>query len=478
MGIVIQQSIRNALSQYLGIGLGAVNTILLFPRIYGSEFMGQVNVLLAYAAIFASLGHLGLPHAIINFFPRYPRHRQAQLYSYSLLMLLLSALLFSAVLASYIFWYKDDFTIAYLAPVALGMLFFELYAALAQNKLKTVGTEFLRHVFRRLIISLGLLAGWLLDFSPQAFLIILSVGYLLQCLLMINISKVFIPSLRWPGRVLPLRSILRYSLFITLSSSAALLVARLDIIMINRLISDTAVAYYAVAFFMASVIGSPAKSMITSVRPLMSQAWARNDLSYLGDLYRRTATNQLLLGGSVFLLIWLNFDWIILFLPETFRDIQWVFFWVGLGQIVNTAAGPNGLILILSKKYDHNFYVGLLLIVLTVVFNFLLIPRFGLSGAAFATLLAMALFNGIRSYLVAYYFKLRPYSKDFFKTLIYLVLVTIGLSLSRIFDFHNWWWFAGNMLMGLWFLSWLIFKSVAGNEVSTLVEKILRWKKS
>lgn len=475
MGIVIRSSLRNAISQYTGIALGAVNTMFLFPYLYGAEFMGQVNTLLASASIFASLGHLGLPHALVSFFPRWARHRQAQFFSFSLVLLALSSVLFLLSLGIYIALYKDgQYEVAYLAPIALGMLFFELYAALAQNQLRTVIPEFLRHVFRRIIISLGLAAAYFWALSPQNFLMLLGAGYLVQALIIMVYARTNTQSWQWPSRKFPLTSVLRYSFFISLTASAALLINRLDILMISGMIGDAEVAYYSVAFFMASLIASPAKAMTSTVRPLLAQAWARNDRQYLNNLYRRSATNQLLLGWSMFLVIWINLDWILLLLKPDFRDIRWVFFWIGMGQVVNTAAGPNGLILILSKKYDHNFYAGLLLIVISVFCNLWLIPIWGITGAAIATLIAMIIYNFLRSYLVARYFKLWPYDNNFFKATSILILLSAALVYFPSFYPANWMAFIINLILGISGIVFLIFYSDAGAEIKSLLLKMFK----
>lgn len=470
MGIVIRSSLRNAISQYTGIALGAVNTMFLFPYLYGAEFMGQVNTLLASASIFASLGHLGLPHALVSFFPRWARHRQAQFFSFSLVLLALSSVLFLLALGIYIALYKDgQYEVAYLAPIALGMLFFELYAALAQNQLRTVLPEFIRHVFRRLIVSIGLLAAYFWALSPKHFLILLGVGYILQALVIFIYTRSSKLNWQWPSRRFPLRSVLRYSLFISLSASAALLVSRLDVLMISAMIGDAEVAYYSVAFFMASLIASPAKAMTSTIRPLLAQAWARNDREYLSNLYRRSATNQLILGWAMFLMIWVNLDWILLLLKPDFREIRWVFFWVGLGQVVNTGAGPNGLILVLSKKYDHNFYAGLLLIGLTFASNILLIPRLGIEGAALATGISMFVFNGLRTYLVHHYFKLWPYQKEFSRTSLYLLALTLICSYSILAKETHWLWFIINLIIASVGILSLVFLTKAGRDIKAIL---------
>jgi hypothetical protein len=44
MGIVAKQSIYNSLASYLGILIGAINTIVLFPNVFSADEFGLTRV--------------------------------------------------------------------------------------------------------------------------------------------------------------------------------------------------------------------------------------------------------------------------------------------------------------------------------------------------------------------------------------------------------------------------------------------------
>ena len=52
-------------------------------------------------------------------------------------------------------------------------------------------------------------------------------------------------------------------------------------------------------------------------------------------------------------------------------------------------SGLNGTILVTSKKYRYDFTFSLMLVALTVASNALLIPRWGMTGAALATMITV-----------------------------------------------------------------------------------------
>ena len=96
---------------------------------------------------------------------------------------------------------------------------------------------------------------------------------------------------------------------------------------------------------------------------------------------------------------------------------------IGLAQLFNGATGVNGAIIINSKYYKYDLYTNFLLVVITLISNYLMIPKYGINGAAMATALSVLLFNLIRLILIKLKMNLQPFS---LKTL-YTVLILIAI---------------------------------------------------
>ena len=67
MGIIIRQGIKNSIYSYSGFVLGALNTLLIMPRILEKSQIGLFNTLVAYSWIFATLLAVGIPQVIVRF---------------------------------------------------------------------------------------------------------------------------------------------------------------------------------------------------------------------------------------------------------------------------------------------------------------------------------------------------------------------------------------------------------------------------
>ena len=71
MGVVRNQSIKNSINFYVGMGIGAINTVLIYPNVFNDqpEHWGLIQILVAYAMVVSTFSHMGIPKVFVRFFP-------------------------------------------------------------------------------------------------------------------------------------------------------------------------------------------------------------------------------------------------------------------------------------------------------------------------------------------------------------------------------------------------------------------------
>ena len=69
MGIIIRQSIKGTLVNYLGVIIGFVTTFFVITSYLNTEEVGLTRVLVDAAILFSSFAQLGTGSSIIRFFP-------------------------------------------------------------------------------------------------------------------------------------------------------------------------------------------------------------------------------------------------------------------------------------------------------------------------------------------------------------------------------------------------------------------------
>src|SRR5699024_9978259 len=96
LGVIIRQSIQNTIISYLGIILGFVATILLYPRFLTTDQYGLTRVLISISVICSQFAHLGVKNIVIRYFPYFQQSLESrgQLLSLTLLIPLGGFLLF------------------------------------------------------------------------------------------------------------------------------------------------------------------------------------------------------------------------------------------------------------------------------------------------------------------------------------------------------------------------------------------------
>ena len=89
MGIVRNQSIKNSISFYIGMAIGAINTVIIYPNVFNDhpEHFGLIRILLAYAILVSTFTTFGIPKTFVRFFPVVKE--KGQLYFLSLITPLL-----------------------------------------------------------------------------------------------------------------------------------------------------------------------------------------------------------------------------------------------------------------------------------------------------------------------------------------------------------------------------------------------------
>ncbi len=441
MGIVARQATLNTLLAYLGIGLGFVNVVLLYPKVLQADQFGLTRLLLSIATIAAQVAQLGAENTVIRYFPyfrdpeRQHRGLLAMLLLFGTTMGLLAMLvlgLFHGVLSD-VFADRNALYDSHgllLLPLVLSEVFFILLRSYSRSLRRTVQPTFIREfVLRVLQTVLIAVQAW----SPMPFDLFMGcyTAIFLVCTvaLVLDLHRAGHFQLGWSERWFPRRlrrSMGIYSFFTLSASLAGIILGNMDQLMIGALLGDdalTQVAHYAVAFYFGSVIAAPGRALLQAAVPLLADAWKRNDRETISMLYRRSAVVQLLASGLLFLLMWTGLDDLFAMLPSEYGGAAEVALVIGLAYLLNSANGLASGIISMSKSYRLDMWSSLSMLVVNAVANFFLIRSMGIVGAAYATLVSLVLVNVYRTWFLHRRYQLWPFEVR----MLFLPLVIGGL---------------------------------------------------
>lgn len=450
MGEIKKQGISNSIIILIGAAIGAVNVMILFPKIMPKEYFGLTRLLLEVSFLFGQIGLLGVSTGLIKFWKEVKN--SYSLFKFALKHLLISSfivLLFILLFKSSIIeMYQEKSPLftsnyGYVYVLFLVLAFFELFSALSSAMLRSIIPIFLKDIVLRLLVSISILAYYFQLIDGEQFIFVFVFNYLL-ILLIIIIYTYYFNAKEIGARITKTeqKKFKNYSRVSFLTGLSSGIVNRLDVLMIPVLVVSLntvngglgAVAIYSLALYVTNILEIPSRSFFAISTPIIARSWTDNDKSSILSIYKKTSINLTLISVLMFLLLWMNIDDLLSFLPDDYKLAKSVILILGISKIFNMLLGANNIILGLSAYYKVLTVVMIILIFLTTVFNYLFIPIYGISGAALGTLFSLVVYNVV-SYLFLYYkYGFQPFS---WKTLLIFAIALVSYFVISFITIDN-----------------------------------------
>jgi O-antigen/teichoic acid export membrane protein len=439
LGIVINQSIKSSAIAYLGVIIGYANVLWLFPYFLESEQIGLFRLIQSSAFLMATFGQFGLSSSLVKFFPRFKNEKGFLAFTLigggvGSLFLFLLTLLFKNQITAYFSQesalFVEYFSITLLISVCLVQ--FQIFEAYCRSLLQIVIPTLIRDIQLRLSITV-LIALFALGIISFDLLIQVLLG--VYALMVISIFG-YLKSIQSFSFKLDfsflnkkvLKEIMTYSLFMLIGAGGTQIVLQIDSIMVSGQLGLEATGIYTIAFFIGIVIEMPRRSIAQISSALIAQAFEKEDIPAVNKLYKQTAINQMIIGSLLLIGIWANLENLYSLIPNGQLYISGinVVLFIGLGKLSDMAFGTNGEIIVMSKHYKFNVIAVAILAFLTIGLNLILIPKYGIEGAAIASFLAMLIFNISKFLFVWIKFKIQPFSINTLKFLAIVGVVLFG----------------------------------------------------
>ena len=427
MGIILRQSLKTSIVSYVGMAIGALNMLWLFPKFLTADEIGLLRVLQDIPIVFVGLTHLGTLSVTDRLFPNFNDHSQKHfgLLPFSLLIYF-AFFIFYCV---FLFFFEDSILglyrenspqiaeyFSYTIPLTFFMLYQLAFDAYTRAHFRIVVSGFLREVFLRAALAVLVTIYFLkfINFSQLLSGMVGVYGLLVFALIYyIYRQKIFYMRLNFQliTRRLIKQLIYFYS-YIIIVGFHRILISRIDVLMIPALLSTKAVGIYSIALFIGAIIDMPCRAVNQISTPIIAQAWANQDRGKIQELYQKSSINQLIIGGLLFLGIWCNIDSLFEVMPkgDTYESGKYVVLFIGLARLIETTAGVSDVIILHSKDYVFNTVLVIVLAILLFVTNLLFIPLFDITGAALATALSILIYTVAKCSFLWFKFRLQPFS--------------------------------------------------------------------
>lgn len=437
MGIIKKQSISGTIYSYVGVVLGFITTALLYPRIFSTEEVGLLRILVSYSVLFAQFAGLGINTITVKLFP-YFRDYERKHHGYlglallvSLVGLIISVSAYVLLQSSIIDQAKDGADLFadyfyYVVPLIIFTLIFNVfdtYYRVLYNAVK--GIIYKEVVQRVLILSVIVLYFFkIIDFHTTVILYVIAIilpTILLFASLIYNKQLFLKPNLGFVNKELS-REMMKVGFFGIVASFSGVLVMNIDIIMVERMLGLSAAGIYTITFFFGTLILVPLRTMGKIGSVVIADAFKRNDIETIDDIYKKSSISLSVLGVFLFIGIWANIDNVFSIIKDDYLPGKMVILYIGIANLFDIALGLSPHIIVNSKYYKYLSYFLFGFAIFLIVTNLLLIPIYGIVGAAIASLISKVLFNFVKFLFVYKKFGIQPFSMKF----IYLIIVGLA----------------------------------------------------
>lgn len=450
VGIIEKQGLQGTIITYVGVVIGFITAGILLPRIFSEDQLGTLEVINAWALIFATLATLGINNVSNRLFPWFRNQKNHHNGYFGILaIVLICGLLLSTgiyfIVRPYIIEkalesgtippHYVDLIIPLSVFTALFLIIDIYYTVLYKSVKGILHKELLQRVYILLAIAVFLILA--IDF-PMFVILYIAALSLPGLLILFSLIKdgEFVLHINRNNITKELRnSMLSVAGFGILVSFSNILIQKIDILMIQHFLGNKDVGVYGRVFFYGTLVVIPLRVLTKISAVVVAQAWKDKDLSLISRVYKKSTIDQLIIGSLVLIGLWANLDNIIRIMGPEFERGKEVVLFIGLSNLFLMAAGVSGAIISTSEFYKILTLFVALFGASVILSNIVFIPSFGMTGAAIASAISALAYSLMRFGFLWSKFKMQPYS---YKHLMILIAAIISYGINLILpDFNN-----------------------------------------
>lgn len=272
----------------------------------------------------------------------------------------------------------------------------------------------------------GAAGAWFLSLVlGLAIIILLTVKYFPQ-IIDLKIKSIFIGS-----------ELYKFSIPLAFGSLLIYILLWTDSLLLGYFRSSFEVGIYRAASQTVLVLTLILVSFNTIFGPIIADFFDKKDKKPLAEIFKTVTRWTFMLTLPIFLVMAICSREILSLFGADFA-IGWVCLAIlSISQLVNVGTGAVGLILIMSGHQYQKLAGDFLMAMINVLLNLILIPRWGIVGAAIATSFSIVVINLMRVIQVFFALKVHPYNRSYWKTITAGTLAGLsGFALKSLFFYR------------------------------------------
>ena len=451
MGIIIRQSLKYSIVNYAAVLIGVFSTVFIYPL--NKQVYGLYRFLIDTSNLLVPIVLIGTPALSVKFFPVFKgvKHKEGEfivhlfwISTIGFCLTILSLYIFRDPVLSFYGKKAESYYLDYIwfiIPLLFANSFFTLTKQITTNYSRIVWPSIFESLIKIVFPVFFMLYYWhyiSLDWVIRGVAIFLLMVMFMALWYLARISSVKFRIPVTKSWDIEKKEFYKYAAYFTIGSAGSIIATRIDTFMVGSMIDLNRTGIYSIAALIAVNIGIPVNAITAISSPIISKAVTSNDWNEVENIYKKSSITLLMSGCFLFLLVWTNIDDLFGLMPDNneMSANKLIVLLLSIAKLFDMATGVNDSITAYSGHYKVNFYSILLLAVMNIAGNLILIPKFGILGAAISPMIASIVYNLVKLGYIKWAFNILPFTKNTLKLLIISFLI-YGVLVVLPFSAHN-----------------------------------------
>jgi O-antigen/teichoic acid export membrane protein len=276
---------------------------------------------------------------------------------------------------------------------------------------KTIISELFRNVFRYTPFFLFSVILYLID-RPEGLVVWFIYSFVALCI--ISTAAVFFILLNkdFPNTAAQkysTKDIVKTSYPMALSAISYFLMQSVDVLFLGAFDTFESIAYYSVAVKIATVTSLALISVNIVIAPKIAKIYNDRNFSELKSMIRKATRINVLISIPILLILFFFPDFLLSMFGDNYTLAKNAFLILLIAQFFNSVTGPSALYLNMTGRQKILNFILLTCLLINVILNLILIPEFGMIGAASATTISFVVSKLIASTAVLYLDNVKTY---------------------------------------------------------------------
>lgn len=400
----------NFLIKLLGLLLGYFNLILITKH-FGAFGFGVYSICFTVLSIMQVISKFGMDTSIIKLVNQidFSKGRIIKNLIYKVTAFVLIIGLFCSITLHYLTptiipLFNDYELVKELRLIAIVVVPFSLiflFSSIFQSIDDVKSSMILRHLLVQLIFCIFLLVNQVLGLNYgiiTVFCFAVTLSFLVAFVLLVTrLKNVDINLFKFSNisndDIISTKKIISLSFSMLLSTSIFFIMGWTDNLMLGSYVSETDVGYFNACLKLSMVISVSLVVVNSIIVQKIASNYAQNNMAELKLVVKTSSKYIFYLSIVPFMALLLFPKSLLSFFGNEFTESTLTLILLSIGQLFNALCGLVGMIMQMCGLHKQHQYIVVFTAILNALINYLLIPKYGILGAAIANTISTGVWN-------------------------------------------------------------------------------------